>query len=249
MEDILKKVIVASNIEEEDKELFTTEFYKSIGQSVKKQMKLNKKVKKLDGMFRENMKEQEDKYNAALAKYNTDHKALQDEIKKCMDILKDEAKVKNKVKSLGLKYSATKSKIPSLVNDDEFAEQWISMKETNSKLKKIMKELMKTNTRIGVGASFNEQISLQSKSFNDEVRVEPIENITHWHICYDGITYSDYTEINYESLKQLEEFGWSVKTLSRKDEYVDKCGCWGTCDCTEKVSYRTVYTVILKPDE
>lgn len=47
MEDLLKKIIAVSNIEDEDIDLFTEELYKYIGKFVKKQMKLNKETKSL----------------------------------------------------------------------------------------------------------------------------------------------------------------------------------------------------------
>jgi DUF1009 family protein len=64
-------------------------------------------------------------------------------------------KVKEKVKSLGLKYTSAKSVIPSLVDDQE----WINMKDADSKLKKLKK------INVGLYPTFNRKIFLKSESF------------------------------------------------------------------------------------
>lgn len=196
-------------------------------------------------MFRKALEETKDKYIVAQNKYDSDNKDLQDEIEKCLDILKDEDKVKEKVKSLGLKYTTAKSKIPSLVNDQEFAEEWISMKNTSTKLKNLRKKVKK----LVLNTKFNGQISLKSKCFNEETDLEPIENITYWDICYDGRNYLNNICIKYEYVKQLEEFGWIVELYTRKNKDIVDCGCYGGCECPETVSYSTIHTIILKLEE
>ena len=223
MEELLEKIIVASNIEEEDKEEFTQQFYKSIGEYVKKQMVLNKDVKKLDLALKEEIAKK---------------KSLYDEIQKCNDIIKDENAVKAKVKALGLRYNLAKNKIPTVVHDPNFAAIWINIKEAKEKL---------TNLRINTTypSNFSDEpiLSLKSASFYDD-NIKPIEDIDTWNIMYMKIP----TPITFKfnTFKQLENLGWSVKYTTHR---VESNICYGWEEGVDKVEYLTYYIITLKPNE
>lgn len=224
MEDLLEKIIVASNIEEEDNEEFTQQFYKSIGEYVKKQMVLNKEVNKLNLMLKEELSKKE---------------SLHNEIKKCNDIIKDENDVKAKVKALGLRYNLAKNKISKKVHDQDLAAKWINIKDTKEKL---------TNLRINTTypSNFSDEpiLSLKSASFYDD-NIKPIEDIDTWNIMYMKIP----TPITFKfnTLKQLENLGWSVKYTTRRVESMDICYGWE--EDVDKVEYLTNYIITLKPNE
>ena len=222
MEDLLNKIIEVSDITEDDKELFTIEFYKYIGESIKKQIKLNKEAKIIDIMFR---KELNNLYN----KYNIDNKSLKNEIEICMDILNDED-MKSKIKSFGLKYSMNKSKILSLVDDKDFVEKFLNMKKAYNKLNKLKK----------INLEYIDQITLESIYIDDEIRLDPIENITNWNISYDGKNKLPFIA-KYETLKQLEKFGWSFNYYSKKVK-----DPFSYDDGDDIINYGIIYTIILK---
>lgn len=79
------------------------------------------------------------------------------------------------------------------------------MKKAYNKLNKLKK----------INLEYIDQITLESIYIDEEIRLDPIENITNWNISYDGKNKLPFIA-KYETLKQLEKFGWFFDYYSKK---------------------------------